>query len=111
ALAAAGIGWWLLLKPAVACPPLPFVSVRFIREAINSLFPVALVGGDIIRARLIAKMGVLGGSLALVSFLIDVFVQVVCVMIFVMAGLGLLVTRGDSNRLTAPIAITLAVAT
>jgi putative membrane protein len=111
ALAVAGIGWWLLLQPAVACPPLPFVGVRFIREAINSLFPVALVGGDIIGARLVSKLGVLGGSLALASVLIDIFIQVVCLLIFVLAGLGVLATRADSNPLTAPIAITLAIAT
>jgi len=110
ALAAAGIGWWLLLIPAVACTPLPFVGVRFIREAINFLFPVALVGGDIIGARLVTRLGVLGGSPALASVLIDIFVQVVCLMIFVLAGLGVLVTRAGSNQLTAPISITLAVA-
>src|ERR1700756_5096227 len=56
ALAAAGVGCCLPLKPAVTCPPLPFVWVRFIREAINSIFPVALVGGDIVGARLVAKL-------------------------------------------------------
>jgi putative membrane protein len=109
ALAAAGIGWWLLLP--VACAPLAFVGVRFIREAINSLFPVALVGGDIIGARLVTRLGVLGGSLALASVLVDIFVQAVCLLIFVLAGLGVLAARADSSQLTAPIAITLAIAT
>jgi putative membrane protein len=85
--------------------------VRFIREAINSLFPVALVGGDIIGARLVTRLGVLGGSLALASVLIDIFVQVACLLIFVLAGLGVLVARADSNQFTAPVAITLAIAT
>jgi putative membrane protein len=111
ALAAAGIGWWLLVKPAVACAPLPFVGVRFIREAINSLFPVATVGGDIIGARLITGLGILSGRLALASVLIDIFVQVVSLLIFVLAGLGVLATRADSNHLIAPIAIALVVAT
>jgi putative membrane protein len=111
ALAAAGIGWWLLLIPAITCPPLVFVGVRFIREAINSLFPVALVGGDIIGARLISRFGVVGGSAALASVFIDIFVQVVCLMIFVLAGLGILATRADATQLTTPISITLAVAT
>ncbi|HXB00208.1 MAG TPA: lysylphosphatidylglycerol synthase domain-containing protein [Steroidobacteraceae bacterium] len=110
-LAAAGIGWWLLLKPAVACAPLPFVGVRFIREAINSLFPVATVGGDIIGARLIFRLGVIGGSQALASVLIDIFVQAVCLLIFVLAGLGVLVAHADSNQLTAPVAVALLVAT
>ena len=48
---------------------------------------------------------------ALASISIDIFFQVVCLMIFVLAGLGVLATRGDSNPLTAPIAMTLAVAT
>jgi putative membrane protein len=108
-LAAAGIGWWFL--PPAACAPLAFVGVRFIREAINSLFPVATVGGEIIGARLITRLGHLGGSLALASVLIDIFVQAVCLLIFVLAGLAVLATRGDSNPLTAPIAVALLVAT
>jgi putative membrane protein len=110
-LVAAGIAWWLLLIPAVTHGPLSFIGVRFIREAINSLFPVALVGGDLIGARLLTRLGVLGGSPALASVLIDIFVQALCLLIFVLVGLGILTTRAGSNQLTVPISYTLAIAT
>jgi putative membrane protein len=110
ALAVAGIAWWLLLLSIVTCAPLPFVGVRFIREAINFLFPVALVGGDIIGARLITRWGHLGGSMVVASVLIDIFVQAVCLMIFVLVGLAILVNRAGSNYLTVSISITLAIA-
>jgi len=109
ALAAAGIAWWLLLMPVVACAPLPFVGVRFIRESINFLVPVALVGGDIIGARLVNRWAHLGGSLAIASVLIDIFVQVVCLMTFVLVGVAVLANRAGSNHLIASISMTLAI--
>src|ERR1700732_1355200 len=51
ALAGCGIGWWCLLAPKGPGPHI-FIALRFIREAINALFPFAVVGGDIIGARL-----------------------------------------------------------
>ena len=44
-VAVAGAGWWLLF-PAKVRPQLgPCLFLRFIREAINVLLPVAQVGG------------------------------------------------------------------
>ena len=54
ALAAAGVGWWLLLTPLRRGPYI-FAGLRFVREAINSLFPFVGVGGDIIGARLLER--------------------------------------------------------
>src|SRR5579872_1070413 len=58
ALAGAGLGWWLLLEPLMRRRPGVFVGLRFIREAINSIFPVAMVGGDLIGARLLSRFGI-----------------------------------------------------
>ena len=58
ALAGAGIGWWALVS-ARQPGPSSFVVLRFIREAINSFFPVAVIGGDVIGARLLARFGVI----------------------------------------------------
>jgi hypothetical protein len=57
ALAGAGIGWWALV-PARQRGPSAFVLLRFVREAINSFFPFAVIGGDVIGARLLARFGV-----------------------------------------------------
>jgi hypothetical protein len=56
ALAGAGIGRWALV-PARQPGPSAFVLLRFVREAINSFFPVAVIGGDVIGARLLARFG------------------------------------------------------
>jgi hypothetical protein len=33
-------------------------AVRFVHEAINSFFPVAVIGGDVIGARLLARFAI-----------------------------------------------------
>jgi putative membrane protein len=107
-LATAGVGWWCLLTPE-GCGPLVFVGLRFIREAINSLFPFAVVGGDVIGARLLTRFGV-GGSLAIASVLIDLFVQVVCLLVFILAGLGILMTFAGTHQLAVVASVMLAIA-
>jgi putative membrane protein len=108
ALAAAGVGWWFLLMPTRGGPYI-FVGLRFVREAINSLFPLAVVGGDVIGARLLVQFGV-AGNLAIASVLIDLFIQVVCLLIFVLAGLGILLNLIGADQLTAMTFVILAIA-
>ena len=108
AIAAAGVGWWFLITPA-GCGPMVFAGLRFIREAINSLFPFAVVGGDVIGARLLTRFGV-SGSLAIASVLIDLFVQVVCLLIFILAGLGILMTLAGTHQLAVVASVMLAIA-
>jgi hypothetical protein len=43
-LSGAGLGWWIVFPPAARCPLHACVLVRFIREAINALLPVAAAG-------------------------------------------------------------------
>jgi putative membrane protein len=111
AVAAAGLGWWLLLTPLgrgsqVFAEPHAFigahifVGLRFVREAINSLFPFAVVGGDAIGARLLAQFGI-ATSLAVASVLIDIFVQVLCLLIFVLAGIGIVLALAGSGPFSA----------
>jgi len=108
ALAAAGAGWWLLLMP-LPRRPYVFVAVRFVREAINSLFPFAVVGGDVIGARLLTQLGI-PANLAIASVMIDVFVQVVCLLIFVLAGIGIVLELAGAYRLSAMTFVMLAIA-
>ena len=107
AVAAAGAGWWLLLRPGPG--PLVFVGLRFIREAINALFPFAVVGGDIIGARLLAQFGTATSS-AIASVLVDIFVQVLCLLIFVISGIGIVLDIAGSRPLGAMTFVTLAFA-
>jgi len=107
ALTGAGVGWWLLLTP-IRRGPAVFIGLRFVREGINALFPVAGVGGDFIGARLLGQFGI-AVNLAVASVLIDIFIQVACLLIFVLAGLGIVDLVG-SHRLTAMTFVMLAVA-
>jgi putative membrane protein len=47
-----------------------------------------VVGGDVIGARLLASFGVVT-NLAVASVLVDIFIQVVCLFCFVLAGVGI----------------------
>src|SRR5262249_39845737 len=63
-VAVAGAGWWLLFPAKVRPQPGPCLFLRFIREAINVLLPVAQVGGDVIGARLLTTYAVPGALAA-----------------------------------------------
>ena len=90
AVAWAGLGWYAVFPPG----PLPrlrdCISLRFVREGINTLLPVATVGGDFVGARLLAKRGV-PGALAGASMFVDLMTQAVTQLLFTILGLGLLV--------------------
>src|SRR5262249_40816132 len=90
-LAGAGLGWWIIF-PTSAQPALYIcVWVRFIREAINQLLPVAQVGGEIAGARLMTMFGIAGG-LAGATVLVDMLIQVVTLLLFTIVGIGVLST-------------------
>ncbi|MFX6269937.1 lysylphosphatidylglycerol synthase domain-containing protein, partial [Acinetobacter baumannii] len=65
------------------------ISLRFVREGINTLLPVAQVGGDLIGARLLTRRGTPGG-MAGASMFVDLMTQAVTQLVFTVAGLLLL---------------------
>src|SRR5215472_18204658 len=99
ALVGAGIGWWALM-PGRQRGPSAFVLLRFVREGLNTFFPLAVVGGDVIGARLLAQFGV-ATKLAVASVLVDVFIQVVCLIVFVLAGVGVVAGLVGSRTVTS----------
>lgn len=98
ALAGAGIGWWLVLTPKRPGTTV-FIGLRYIRDAINTLIPFAVVGGDVVGARLLAHYGVAVSS-AIASVLVDIFLQVVCLTILLLAGLGIVAGLVGAHRVT-----------
>jgi putative membrane protein len=108
ALSGAGIGWWTLV-PARQPGPSAFVLLRFVREGINTFFPLAVVGGDVIGARLLAQFGV-ATKLAVASVLVDVFIQVVCLIVFVLAGVGIVASLVGDRTVTSTAISLLAIA-
>jgi putative membrane protein len=106
------VGWWLLpitmyhivpmffsalswreLLPVSSRPNVISITwIRWIRESINSLLPVASVGGDIASARLVSLRGV-PGTQAAASMVVDTTVGVITQLVFVVAGVTLLGLR------------------
>ena len=84
-----GAAWGSLLRRQNPPPTYALQLVRFIREAVNVLLPVATVGGDILGARLITFWGVPAG-MAGASILVDLLLQSAGQAIFAAIGALLL---------------------
>jgi putative membrane protein len=91
---------WRELLPAASRPDtVTAIWIRWIRDSINSLLPVASVGGDVASMRLAHLRGVPGAQAA-ASVVVDTTIGVVTQLIFVLSGVGLLLMRStDRNSL------------
>jgi putative membrane protein len=86
---------WRQLFPASSRPHFPrLLRLRWIRESINSLLPVAGVGGDLVGARLIHKAGV-PGTEAAASIVVDITIGAAAQLLFVLAGVLALLARSN----------------
>jgi putative membrane protein len=94
----AGIAWRVLLPNGNTPPPAIFVLLRWIRESINNLLPVAQIGGEFVGARLLTSFGVSGG-LASASVLVDMLVQVSTQLLFAAVGIVVLAAFGANPTL------------
>ena len=90
-LAGAGAGWWIVFPAAAAVPLHTGGWVRFIREAINQLLPVAQIGGEIAGSRVMTLFGI-PGALAGATVLVDMLLQVLTLLVFALIGAGVLST-------------------
>jgi putative membrane protein len=88
-IATCGLAWWSLLRSVAAVRVGVALGLRTVREAINVLLPVAAVGGDIMRARLLNLSGVAGG-VAVASASVDLLLEVAAQALFVLIGVALL---------------------
>ncbi|KQT84330.1 lysylphosphatidylglycerol synthase domain-containing protein [Methylobacterium sp. Leaf466] len=84
-----GLGWACLLDRIAAVPQAAFVILRFVREGINTLLPVASVGGDIVGGRLLTFWGA-AGTFAAASILVDLLIQSGALVAFAVVGVVLL---------------------
>jgi glycosyltransferase 2 family protein len=109
ALAFAGAGWARLVQPLVGGELGVLVVLRWIRESINCLLPVAQVGGDLMGGRLLTFFGV-SGSFALASILVDLLVQLGTQVCFALVGLSVLVLTGTAREFAGSVAACLAIA-
>jgi putative membrane protein len=106
--AGAGLAWWLVLPEARPGLAGTCMLLRWLRESINCLLPVAQVGGDLIGARLLTFWNMPGGS-AGASVVVDLFVQTATQFLFTVVGLLCLIAVGGETAMVRWVALGLAV--
>lgn len=84
-----GLAWQRILDGLSPAGAGAFATLRLVREGINTLLPVASVGGDVVGGRLLTFWGV-AGPLAAASVLADMLFQVGTQALFALLGAGLL---------------------
>jgi putative membrane protein len=108
-VAVAGVGWWLLFPPKMRPQLGTCLLLRFVREGVNVLLPVAQVGGDLVGAGLLTLYAV-PGALAAASVIVDVLIQAATQFLFAIVGLLTLVALGADQTLAQSAAIGIAIA-
>ncbi len=92
-------GW----RSLIASPKRPGLGAlfgyRWIREAVNALLPVAQIGGDVVRARLLALRGVPLGDAA-ASCTVDLTMEMASQIAFSVLGVGLLLIAPHGAEVT-----------
>lgn len=96
---AATAGWRAMI-PAGAPPVTRLLLFRWIKEAVNSLLPVAQLGGDVVRTRLLIKAGIEPRT-AIAGSVVDVAVGTACLFAYLLLGLGFLLLEPHKGLTTA----------
>ena len=88
-IGASALGWYAVLAPVERPALRTVVSARWIAESINQLLPALHVGGNVVRARRLARSGV-PATLAGASVVVDITLHLFAQLLFTMLGLSLL---------------------
>jgi len=99
-------GWWTLFKPGRRPPLHTTWWVRWVAESINSLLPVAQIGGDVVRAHLVARPEIVPEPdirmpEAAATAVVDVTIGIVATTVFSLAGVVLLVTYSTGQAMSS----------
>lgn len=92
------LGWRSLVAVRERPPFAFFVRARWIGESVNGLLPVMQIGGNVVKARLLAAAGV-AGPRAGASVVVDVTTLMLAQLAFTLVGVGLLAARIGGVRL------------
>jgi len=84
------LAWQALVPPPPRLRAISFIGLRWIREAVNNLLPVAQIGGEFVGARLLRRRGVPLG-VAGASVTVDLTMEMMSQLVFTLLGLALLV--------------------
>ncbi len=103
-MTADALGWRRLL-PAELRPAIrTMLRARWIGESVNGLLPVLQVGGNIVKAGLLARAGV-GGAVAGATVVVDVTLVMLTQIAFTLVGLALLLLHLGGHPLALPVAV------
>lgn len=93
-----GAAWWVIAGRTVPRPRLgEFLVLRWIREGVNNLLPVAQIGGEFVASRLLARRGVPLAS-AIAGAVADLTMEMLTQIAFTLLGLFLLLhSVGDGG--------------
>lgn len=101
-IAASGIGWRVL----VVADSRRAILLRWVKEAVNGLLPIAQIGGDMVRVRLAATAG-LSTPVAAAAGLVDIVAELAAQLLFTLIGAAWLAARGDLRPAAVVIAASL----
>jgi len=102
------IGWRRLLPPELRPSVLRMFWMRWLGEAVNNLLPVFQVGGNIVKASLLARTGI-GGAVAGATVVVDVTLVMLTQILFTIIGLGFLLLLIGGHGLALPVAVGLVI--
>jgi len=84
-----GVAWGRLLAHLTKVPIVIFTFLRWLREAVDVLLPVANIGGGLVGARLLTFWGV-ASAVAIASVAADLLLQTIAQVLFALVGALLL---------------------
>ncbi len=90
-----GLAWRVLFGSGSNLRSMLLISLRWIRESVNALLPVARVGGDVIGARLLVIRGA-RPSVAGASIVVDRTAEILSQFFFSAAGVVVLIGQGTN---------------
>lgn len=73
------------------------LRARWVGESINSLLPAAQVGGDFVRARMLATHHGVNASVAGASVVVELTISVITQVLFTLMGIGCLLIMGENS--------------
>ena len=101
-LVAEAIGWRFLFDPAERPRYRTLLWARWIGEAVDTLLPVAQVGGDLVRIRLFTRLG-MSGTMVAASLVADRTLTVAALIGFILLGLVVLTSFVTGDGIALPV--------
>ncbi|MBK8906544.1 MAG: flippase-like domain-containing protein [Rhodospirillales bacterium] len=90
------VGWAVLIPRAMRPSPVIVLWMRWLAASVNQMLPVAQVGGEMLRARLLTRSGV-PGAIAGAGVIADMTAGLATQGVFAGFGVALLLLNGDGT--------------